>query len=196
MIWGGVSRPAPMTVRWASYAQSLTSRPMEGMLTGPVTMLQWSFVRDDLPREVVCRAPDRRTVEQFPNWWRASHCLSRISCLIHAADATEGRFPEPVGYVGVNQTGPELSVPFGGSIHNAMWQKLVLCGLHHSTISDFCSAAMAGRPRRRAWIVLARPTIIAGPFVFLSGSSPLARVVPVAWRAASGLSPTDASARS
>ena len=44
-----------MTVRWSAYAQSLTGRPMKGMLTGPVTMLQWSFVRDDLPREEVCR---------------------------------------------------------------------------------------------------------------------------------------------
>ncbi len=55
VIWGDVVRPAPMTVRWSAYAQSLTARPMKGMLTGPVTMLQWSFVRDDLPREEVCR---------------------------------------------------------------------------------------------------------------------------------------------
>ncbi len=55
IIWGDVSRPEPMTVRWSAYAQSLTDRPMKGMLTGPVTMLQWSFVRDDLPREQVCR---------------------------------------------------------------------------------------------------------------------------------------------
>ena len=55
IIWGDVSRPAPMTVRWAKYAQSLTERPVKGMLTGPVTMLQWSFVRDDIPREEVCR---------------------------------------------------------------------------------------------------------------------------------------------
>jgi 5-methyltetrahydropteroyltriglutamate--homocysteine methyltransferase len=55
IIWGDVSRPAPMTVRWASYAQSLTAKPVKGMLTGPVTMLQWSFVRDDLPRAQVCR---------------------------------------------------------------------------------------------------------------------------------------------
>jgi 5-methyltetrahydropteroyltriglutamate--homocysteine methyltransferase len=55
IIWGDVSRPAPMTVRWAGYAQSLTARPVKGMLTGPVTMLQWSFVRDDLPREEICR---------------------------------------------------------------------------------------------------------------------------------------------
>lgn len=55
VIWGDVSRPAPMTVRWSAYAQSRTSRPMKGMLTGPVTMLQWSFVRDDIPRETVCR---------------------------------------------------------------------------------------------------------------------------------------------
>ncbi|MBD8897554.1 5-methyltetrahydropteroyltriglutamate--homocysteine S-methyltransferase [Rhodanobacter sp. DHG33] len=55
VIWGDVARPAPMTVYWSAFAQSLTDRPMKGMLTGPVTMLQWSFVRDDLPRETVCR---------------------------------------------------------------------------------------------------------------------------------------------
>ncbi|TAM62341.1 MAG: 5-methyltetrahydropteroyltriglutamate--homocysteine S-methyltransferase [Rhodanobacter sp.] len=55
VIYGDIARRAPMTVRWSSYAQSLTDKPMKGMLTGPVTMLQWSFVRDDLPRETVCR---------------------------------------------------------------------------------------------------------------------------------------------
>ncbi|MEO6801320.1 MAG: 5-methyltetrahydropteroyltriglutamate--homocysteine S-methyltransferase [Rhodanobacter sp.] len=55
VIWGDIARPAPMTVAWSVYAQSLTDKPMKGMLTGPVTMLQWSFVRDDLPRETVCR---------------------------------------------------------------------------------------------------------------------------------------------
>ncbi|MFA6232146.1 MAG: 5-methyltetrahydropteroyltriglutamate--homocysteine S-methyltransferase [Rhodanobacter sp.] len=55
IIYGDVQRPAPMTVRWSRYAQSLTTRPMKGMLTGPVTMLQWSFVRDDQPRAVTCR---------------------------------------------------------------------------------------------------------------------------------------------
>jgi 5-methyltetrahydropteroyltriglutamate--homocysteine methyltransferase len=55
IIWGDVARPAPMTVRWSAYAQSRTAKPMKGMLTGPVTMLQWSFVRDDLPRDTVCR---------------------------------------------------------------------------------------------------------------------------------------------
>ncbi len=49
VIYGDVSRPAPMTVAWSSYAQSLTKRPMKGMLTGPVTILQWSFVRNDIP---------------------------------------------------------------------------------------------------------------------------------------------------
>ena len=49
ILWGDVSRPAPMTVAWSVYAQSLTERPVKGMLTGPVTILAWSFVRDDLP---------------------------------------------------------------------------------------------------------------------------------------------------
>jgi 5-methyltetrahydropteroyltriglutamate--homocysteine methyltransferase len=51
VIFGDVSRPGPMTVRWSSYAQSLTRRPMKGMLTGPVTILQWSFVRNDQSRK-------------------------------------------------------------------------------------------------------------------------------------------------
>jgi 5-methyltetrahydropteroyltriglutamate--homocysteine methyltransferase len=49
IIVGDVSRPAPMTVAWSTYAQSLTDKPVKGMLTGPVTMLAWSFVRDDQP---------------------------------------------------------------------------------------------------------------------------------------------------
>ncbi|MFC4728987.1 5-methyltetrahydropteroyltriglutamate--homocysteine S-methyltransferase [Coralloluteibacterium thermophilus] len=55
ILFGDVARPAPMTVAWSRHAQSLTARPVKGMLTGPVTVLQWSFVRDDLPREAVCR---------------------------------------------------------------------------------------------------------------------------------------------
>ncbi|GKW48680.1 5-methyltetrahydropteroyltriglutamate--homocysteine S-methyltransferase [Halomonas sp. NCCP-2165] len=55
VIYGDISRPAPMTVRWSEYAQALTDKPMKGMLTGPVTLLQWSFVRDDQPRETTCR---------------------------------------------------------------------------------------------------------------------------------------------
>jgi 5-methyltetrahydropteroyltriglutamate--homocysteine methyltransferase len=50
IIFGDISRPQPMTVEWSVYAQSLTPKPMKGMLTGPVTILQWSFVRDDQPR--------------------------------------------------------------------------------------------------------------------------------------------------
>ncbi|HVW46628.1 MAG TPA: 5-methyltetrahydropteroyltriglutamate--homocysteine S-methyltransferase [Solirubrobacterales bacterium] len=54
ILFGDVSRPAAMTVDWWRYAQSRTERPMKGMLTGPVTILQWSFVRDDQPRAETC----------------------------------------------------------------------------------------------------------------------------------------------
>lgn len=54
IIFGDVSRPAPITVEWSTYAQTLTDRPVKGMLTGPVTILQWSFVRDDQPRSDTC----------------------------------------------------------------------------------------------------------------------------------------------
>jgi 5-methyltetrahydropteroyltriglutamate--homocysteine methyltransferase len=55
ILYGDVSRRAGMTVEWARFAQSRTPRPVKGMLTGPVTMLQWSFVRDDQPRALTCR---------------------------------------------------------------------------------------------------------------------------------------------
>jgi 5-methyltetrahydropteroyltriglutamate--homocysteine methyltransferase len=55
IIYGDVARLRPMTVEWSRFAQSLTPRPMKGMLTGPVTILQWSFVRDDQPRSETCK---------------------------------------------------------------------------------------------------------------------------------------------
>lgn len=55
ILFGDVHRPKPMTVRWSKFAQSLTTKPMKGMLTGPITILQWSFVRDDQPRSETAR---------------------------------------------------------------------------------------------------------------------------------------------
>jgi 5-methyltetrahydropteroyltriglutamate--homocysteine methyltransferase len=54
ILFGDIRRSKPMTVEWIRYAQSLTRKPMKGMLTGPVTILNWSFVRDDQPRSVSC----------------------------------------------------------------------------------------------------------------------------------------------
>ncbi|MFB9055607.1 5-methyltetrahydropteroyltriglutamate--homocysteine S-methyltransferase [Mariniflexile ostreae] len=54
ILFGDVSREKPMTVKWSEYAQSLTKTPVKGMLTGPVTILQWSFVRNDQPRSTTC----------------------------------------------------------------------------------------------------------------------------------------------
>lgn len=55
VIFGDVSRPEPMTVRWSKFAQDHTDNFMKGMLTGPITILQWSFVRNDQPRETTCK---------------------------------------------------------------------------------------------------------------------------------------------
>ena len=55
VIYGDVSRPEPMTVKWISYAQSRTEKPVKGMLTGPVTIINWSFVRNDIPKETVAK---------------------------------------------------------------------------------------------------------------------------------------------
>jgi len=55
ILFGDISRPKAMTVEWIKHAQSLTTKPMKGMLTGPVTILNWSFVREDQPRSVSCK---------------------------------------------------------------------------------------------------------------------------------------------
>jgi 5-methyltetrahydropteroyltriglutamate--homocysteine methyltransferase len=55
ILFGDITRPKAMTVEWIKYAQSLTQKPMKGMLTGPVTILNWSFVRDDQPRSISCK---------------------------------------------------------------------------------------------------------------------------------------------
>jgi 5-methyltetrahydropteroyltriglutamate--homocysteine methyltransferase len=55
VLYGDVARPDPMTLRWSQFAAGLTDRPMKGMLTGPVTILQWSFVRDDQPESITAR---------------------------------------------------------------------------------------------------------------------------------------------
>ena len=55
ILFGDISRPKAMTVAWTQYAQSLTDKPLKGMLTGPVTILNWSFVRDDQPRAETCK---------------------------------------------------------------------------------------------------------------------------------------------
>jgi 5-methyltetrahydropteroyltriglutamate--homocysteine methyltransferase len=55
ILYGDVARRGPITVRWSRFAQSCTGQPVKGMLTGPVTLLQWSFVRDDQPRALTCR---------------------------------------------------------------------------------------------------------------------------------------------
>ncbi len=54
ILFGDIERPKAMTVEWTQYAQSLTEKPLKGMLTGPVTILNWSFVRDDQPRSQTC----------------------------------------------------------------------------------------------------------------------------------------------
>ena len=54
VLFGDVSRPTPMTVEWSAFAQGLTDKVVKGMLTGPITILQWSFVRDDQPRSTTC----------------------------------------------------------------------------------------------------------------------------------------------
>ncbi len=55
ILFGDITRPKAMTVEWIQYAQAQTAKPMKGMLTGPVTLLNWSFVRDDQPRAVSCK---------------------------------------------------------------------------------------------------------------------------------------------
>jgi 5-methyltetrahydropteroyltriglutamate--homocysteine methyltransferase len=71
VIFGDVSRPRPMTVKWISYAQSKTRKPVKGMLTGPVTILNWSFVRSDIPRAAVARQIARSLSDEVADLQKA-----------------------------------------------------------------------------------------------------------------------------
>lgn len=78
IIFGDVARPRPMTVEWSAYAQSLTKRPMKGMLTGPITILQWSFVRDDQPRSETARQIGLAVRDEVADLEAAGICIIQI----------------------------------------------------------------------------------------------------------------------
>ncbi|HHH12984.1 MAG TPA: 5-methyltetrahydropteroyltriglutamate--homocysteine S-methyltransferase, partial [Thiolapillus brandeum] len=78
IIYGDVSRPAPMTVEWITWAQSLTDKPVKGMLTGPVTLLNWSFVRDDQPRARTCEQIALALREEVLDLERAGTAIIQI----------------------------------------------------------------------------------------------------------------------
>jgi hypothetical protein len=85
ILWGDVSRPKPITVDWSRYAQSLTAKPVKGMLTGPVTILAWSFVRDDQPlgetaRQVALALRDEIADLRPPDRaWRSSQTFGQAA---------------------------------------------------------------------------------------------------------------------
>ena len=78
IIFGDVARPKAMTVAWSSYAQSLTKRPMKGMLTGPVTMMKWSFVRNDVPLSLVCKQIALALNDEVLDLEKAGICVIQI----------------------------------------------------------------------------------------------------------------------
>ncbi|QYD71824.1 5-methyltetrahydropteroyltriglutamate--homocysteine S-methyltransferase [Paraburkholderia edwinii] len=78
ILFGDISRPNAMTVEWIRYAQTLTKKPMKGMLTGPVTILNWSFVRDDQPRSVSCRQLALAIREEVLDLEKAGVCVIQI----------------------------------------------------------------------------------------------------------------------
>ena len=78
VLYGDVSRPRPMTVSWTQYAQSLTRKPMKGMLTGPITILQWSFVRDDQPHRETARQIALALRDEVLDLERASMSIVQI----------------------------------------------------------------------------------------------------------------------
>lgn len=78
ILFGDVQRTHAMTVEWIQYAQSLTSKPVKGMLTGPVTILNWSFVRDDQPRSVSCRQIALAIREEVRDLERAEVAIIQI----------------------------------------------------------------------------------------------------------------------
>src|SRR5262249_43428429 len=78
IIFGDVSRPAPMTVEGIDYAQATTEEPVKGMFTGPVTMLQWSVVRDDQPRSVPCEQRARAIRDEVEDPERSGVAIIQV----------------------------------------------------------------------------------------------------------------------
>jgi 5-methyltetrahydropteroyltriglutamate--homocysteine methyltransferase len=78
IIYGDIERQGPMTVKWTRYAQSLTDKPVKGMLTGPVTLLQWSFVRDDQPRELTAMQIALAIRDEVSDLETAGICIIQI----------------------------------------------------------------------------------------------------------------------
>ncbi len=78
ILFGDVSRPAAMTLDWAQYAQSLSEKPVKGMLTGPVTILEWSFVRDDQPRSATCRQIALALRDEVADLEAAGLCIIQV----------------------------------------------------------------------------------------------------------------------
>jgi 5-methyltetrahydropteroyltriglutamate--homocysteine methyltransferase len=88
IILGDVSRPQPMTVRWSKFAQLLTKKPMKGMLTGPITILQWSFVRDDQPRSETAKQIALALREEVHDLESAGIAKDRWQLRLHAGSVT------------------------------------------------------------------------------------------------------------
>ena len=91
ILYGDVRRPEPMTTKWITFAQSLTDKPVKAMLTGPVTMLNWSFVRDDQPRSVTCRGRGAVAAKLRVN--QAAIDLRRQSSRVHRPDVQAAAEP-------------------------------------------------------------------------------------------------------
>lgn len=79
IVIGDISRPAPITVEWAKYAQSLTDKPVKGMLTGPVTILCWSFPREDVSRETIAKQIALALRDEVPIWKPLELASSRLT---------------------------------------------------------------------------------------------------------------------
>ncbi len=78
IIYGDVERKNPMTIEWITFAQSLTKKVMKGMLTGPVTILNWSFVRDDLPRHLVCEQISLAIADEIDDLQKAGISIIQV----------------------------------------------------------------------------------------------------------------------
>ncbi len=100
ILYGDIHRPRAMTVGWITYAQSLTRQPMKGMLTGPVTMLNWSFVRDDQPRAATCRQLALAVREEVLDLERAGIRVIQIdeAALREGLPLRRSQWPEYLGW--------------------------------------------------------------------------------------------------
>lgn len=144
IVIGDISRPAPITVEWAKYAQSLTDKPVKGMLTGPVTILCWSFPREDVSRETIAKqialALRDEVADPKPQELASSRLMNRRCAKVYRCVVATGM------HISSGAWRPSVSTP--------PWRKMT----HKSTLTCVIASSTTSWIRLRHWMQTSSPS--------------------------------------